>query len=252
MRKGIVLLLSFVLVFSISGCKKDKNVDKDIYIEDNVDTNVTETPMEDTYEEVEGIEVVEEQEKSNLVDSKEVLVSDTKIINKLSEIVEKVHYNYLFDPNLETGEITESAMQLFAISHIYQYEYQELKQDTEKLILYIPRENVENVIKKFFDHDFRKHGKPSVDIVEYKEGNYLMPFVDIGLNTTVKNKKVVKLGDFSYKYIYDEVDQYNNVVDTFEALIEERDGRYILKNYKKYVEPTSEEVEQKETDEKEE
>jgi hypothetical protein len=259
MKRGISIsifasILVLTIGFLISSCSNDKKVVDDIYKDQNNDQNndksdnitdkeVAKNTEEDKLkEEAEGS--IDKQTIENTQEPKEEFkeeaVTDEKKLNELKEFIDKVHYNYLFVPNLETGEITESEMQLFAIAHIYQYEHQELKFDAEKFLLYIPKKNVEEVINRFFDYIFVNHKKPAEESIQYKNGNYIIPAIDLALDDIVNTKKVTRISKYEYKYIYDKVDQYENVIDTFEVVLEQKKNKCIIKSFKKYVDPAKE------------
>ena len=92
------------------------------------------------------------------IQTQETIVTDEKLITEIKSFLKPFYYNYLFD-GTETGNISDSDMQLFAISFVYQYEYNELPFDAQKFILYIPDKNVTEVIQRFFDYEFINHKK---------------------------------------------------------------------------------------------
>ena len=177
-------------------------------------------------------------EQENDVDIKpiETVVTDSDILNSLEEFLNIFYYNYGFADIHEDGIITEDDMQLFAIFQIYQHEYSELKYDEAKNQLYIPEEHVTSVVKKFFGINFNNHKQPKVEYIQYKDGNYILSEVDGGDLSEPRIIKVVKINDFSFEIEFESINSNGEnieILDKFNAIVEEREGRYILLKYGK-------------------
>lgn len=239
MKKFIMIMIVMLLIVSVTGCKKDKGVKKDSGSVD-VDTTVEQTTeasgtvTEDVYTNTNSLEKEDAQDFDH---AEGTLVTDSTVITDLQIYIEKFYSNFLFTPKSDTGEITEMDMQLFAISFIYQYEYTDLRFDSEEFILYIPDENVAEVIKRYFDYEFTNHRYPLDSKISYEDGYYLMPARDEYFGPTPTINSVLKLSDFDYKVAFESTDE-NNQVSHFEAIVEEREGRFVMINYKKVVEET--------------
>lgn len=254
MKKRIIsILLIMIMILSITGCKKDN--DNNIEEVNNEQATVTKVqPSEENNEE--HVEEVTDEEPptveedvygnntteavdDNITDTiGEVSpVTDEDLKEQIKQYFEKFYYNIMFMPESETGEITESDMQLFAISFIYQYEYNELRFDAEKFVLYIPEENVTEVINRFFDYEFIDHGNPADSMITYEDGFYLMPGVDKEWDKP-ELIEVTKTSDFGYKALFEITSEIQAVDDPtmyYEIIIEERESRFVMLNYKKIV-----------------
>lgn len=167
-----------------------------------------------------------------------ISASETEKLNQVKGFIEFFHYNYLFKANNETGAIDELQMQAFAISYIYQYEHQELVFDTDTFILHMPFELVEDVIKKFFDVDFTNHGAWKDETIKMENGEYLMPAKETGWTSELVLKTAKKVSDFNTEVTCEVVSPDTKSVKLIiTALIEDRNGRMIMKNYKTAVPP---------------
>ena len=80
--------------------------------------------------------------------------------------------------------------------------------------------------------------KPKNEKISYENGNYLMPACELDDQGDFSITKVTQQTGFSYHVSFEPVIE-NKPIDApdqyYEALIEERDGRYIMKSYKKTI-----------------
>lgn len=222
MKKYIVILTICLILISITGCKKTPEV-----------STVSQQPS--TVTDDINIQTIDTPESAPDTDTQDVTAEVTDVTNEglLSEFqgfIEKFYYNFLFKPQSETGELTETDMQLFAISFIYQFEYNELRFDSEKFVLYIPEANVTEVIKRFFNYDFTAHKYPENSPITYENGYYLMKARDEDFGAKPVIKEALQLSSNSYKIVFGSSDTI--VKDYYEAIIEEKAGRWVLLNYK--------------------
>ncbi len=241
--KKFAMILTLLLCFSvlsISGCKKDKEEPIDVTTNEVVgETTSSESLPEDSKETVTG-DVYSEGKSTELdsevdyQDAQGTPVTDQGLLTEFQSFIEKFYYSFLFAPKSESGKISEMDMQLFAISFIYQYEYTDLRFDADQFVLYIPKDNVTEVINRFFDYNFIYHRYPLDSQIAYEDGYYLMPARDDDLKPVPVISQVLKLSDFTYKISY-----ASSVAgaEHFEAVVEEREGRYTLVNFMKVEAP---------------
>lgn len=219
-RIMIIITLIIIVLLSTVGCKKSNNIQESEALNktDNVVNNENEEEEEYVYD----------------YSNKEgKLVNNEAIISEIQDFIEKFYYNYLFRPESELGEITEKDMQLFAISYIYQFEYEDLRFDLDKFVLYIPEENVSEVIKTFFDYDFTNHKYPENAAIDYENGYYLMKAQDDKFGAKPIIKEALKYSDSNYKIVFS-----SSSVDSkedFEVIIREVKNRWVMLNFKKMV-----------------
>lgn len=217
MKRFISILAIFLifLLISISGCKNTSKSNKE--------SSTTESRK------------VEKENEENLnydySNEKGTIVKNEGVINELQVFIEKFYYNFLFMPKSETGKITETDMQLFAISYIYQYEYKELRFDVDKFELYIPEENVSEVIKRFFNYDFTNHKYSENAAINYENGYYLIKAQDKKFGAKPIIKEAIKYSDSNYKVVYSSSSADSK--EEFEAIVKEIGDRWVLLNFKK-------------------
>lgn len=234
MKKIVVLVLMIVFLGSLAACKKEtKNPEQTEEPQATTDTNET---IEKTDEPTETgtitkdvyVDQTTEQTNDGIDYSAATgtIVTDEVIKNDLQLFVEKFYFNYLFKTASPEGVLTEGEMQLFAISYIYQFEHQELTFDASSFVLYIPEERVSEVIERFFDVEFTNHRFPEETNITYENGYYLMPARDDAFGTPPVITQIMQISDFDYKIFFEGNAKY-------EAVIEDREGRYILVNFKK-------------------
>lgn len=224
MKKYITIIIICMVLLSITACKKTS-------VETAVNPQATATESANN---VESSPSGEKEVTSTAVDGKPV--TNEGLIAEIQAFVEMFYYNFLFAPQLETGELTETDKQLFAISYIYQHEHEGLRFDSEKFLLYIPEANVSEVIKRYFDYEFTQHKYPENSPITYENGYYLMKATTKELGAKPVIKEAIDLGESKYKVIFASSDA--NVKEHFEATIQEKDNRLILLSYKKVVEAT--------------
>jgi len=259
--KKILLIVGLMMLLLLVGCKKHQVKDTSS-LEDTSDKVVetstkepTEKPAEKAEKEVikeeetvaediyeEGHEAVDIRD----LDVKEVEaipVNDPELKKKMTVFLEPFFYNLYFgwDDYSENG-ITESDMVKFAISYIYQNEYNELKFDTETFILYVPDERVDELVLKYFDHKVVDHHDFEEEGIVYKEGDYLMPAVDTGWSSEMFVTSITKAGDFAYNVIFEIHDIDGNLENTYAVLLEKRTDRFIVSEYGYKKENLSEET----------
>ncbi|PKM94250.1 MAG: hypothetical protein CVU84_12380 [Firmicutes bacterium HGW-Firmicutes-1] len=220
MKKYIPILIICLLLLGSTGCKKQPEAKTLIQQPNTVAEDVSNQGVEST---TEGAPVTD-------VATEGTIVTNEGLLTELQGFVEKFYYNFLFKPQAENGKLTDTDMQLFAISFIYQFEYNELRFDSEKFVLYIPEANVTEVIKRFFDYDFTTHKYPENSPITYEDGYYLMKARDVNFGAKPVIKEALQLSEHSYKIVFGSSDA--NVKEKYEAIIEDRDGRWVVISYK--------------------
>lgn len=236
MKKYAIIVLLILCIFSITGCKKDKEVNGDLVENDSTSETIqTDVPKETIEVNPEGTSI----EVGTTIDnsSEGTPVTDATLLGDFQAYIEKFYYNFLFAPKSEAGEITEMDMQLFAISYIYQYEYTDLRFDADQFVLYIPDKKVSEVIKRFFGHDFVNHKYPADTKIAYEDGYYLMPARDEQFGPKPAISEVLKISDSDYKIVFASTEE-GAAVEHFEAMVEESEGKYIMMNFKKVSDVT--------------
>ncbi|PKM52273.1 MAG: hypothetical protein CVV02_02605 [Firmicutes bacterium HGW-Firmicutes-7] len=224
MKKNIAVLIIFLslILIGLSGCKKTT----DVSTVNKQLISATENVPEETESDLKDSSVTENNETT----LKSTKVTNEGLLSELEGFIEKFYYNFLFSPQSETGELTNTDRQLFAISFIYQFEYNELRFDSDRFVLYIPEENVTEVIKRFFDYDFTAHSYPENSPITYENGYYLMKARDEEFGAKPKIKEAFQVSSQSYKIVFSSSDE--NVKEHFEAIVAEREGRWVVTNYK--------------------
>ncbi len=258
MKKKVVVLTLITAMLLVAGCKKTTT--EDIY----GDQTTTEEPAvseqvaesgEEAQEEADASEeeLSEETVAEDVYDhtaTEEVDASDVEVVSSngvvTDPIFEKQLVNFL-DPvvfNILTGQesfdegFTEDDMVRFAVSYVYQYEYNELKFDTEEFKLYVPEKHVEEIVEKYFDTSVTRHHSFEDYGVVYKDGDYIVDPVGDSWDVEMYLSKVVKTGDFSYEALVEMRDEVENELGELDpshyhlASLEVRDGRFILTGYK--------------------
>lgn len=161
-------------------------------------------------------------------------IDDPDFDEKMETFLDPIYYNIFFGQGNYIEGIDEGAMVKFAISYIYQHEYNELKFDTTSFVLYVPGKRVEEIVEKYFDYHITGHHSFIEANVMYEDDFYLMPAVDTGWSETLSVDAAKATGDFSYdvtlklSYESDEAPFYK------QAHVEVRDGRYVLVGYVDY------------------
>lgn len=233
----VLIVLLSVMIVSIIGCKKKPVTDETLQPQVESTEDQTTTNADTVTDDVYGSNL--NNDIGNAMDATTgIVVSDEALIENLTEFTERFFYNYLFNPTSEDGKLSESDMQLFAISYIYQYEYNELKFDTENFILYIPEKNVTDVIKRFFNYEFINHDYPADEAIDYKDGYYLVAARDGVFEDEAVVTKITKISDYNYKVVF-EVQKKNAPINApieyYEAIIQSLDDRFVLVSYLKHV-----------------
>jgi len=252
----IVIFILIVMMVSISACKKKTNENDIVISEDvvnattadeNVDVNAEastedvplteadEATDEDALSEVENMEIMIDEQVISDADV------DSQTLSEIIKMVDYAYYNYLWEPSTELETIKQVDMQKFAISYIYQYEYNELFFDTNNFVLYIPDATVKTIVKLFFDTTFVIHDIDS-DIVAHEDGNYLMPAMDNGQRYKPMITKIIKVSDFEYKVIFKSTDTNIGVDEpkvSYSIILDEREGRFIYSSYKMIIEEST-------------
>lgn len=191
--------------------KKDETVTDDIYEEDNIEVDIADLDIEDI--------------TTSTVD-------DPQLKTKMTTFLELFYYNIYFGGNdySENG-ITEDDMVKFAISCIYQHDYNELKFDTESFILYVPAERVDELVLKYFNHKVSNHYSFEEENIMYEENTYLMPALDVGWSEEMLVTNITKAGDFAYEVTF-EVGNNENIIERVYTVILELQGqRFVLTKY---------------------
>lgn len=203
--------------------------------EDSVTTNKTEeletTVSEDVYDSEES--TVEEVDASTVEVVEPTRLDDPDFQASLLKYFDPIYYNLLFRLGDYEEGITEEDMIKFAISYIYQNEYNEIKFDESNFILYASEQRVEELVLRYFDFEVTGHHSFIDDNIMYQDGYYLVPAVDTKQELTMRIVAMTATGDFSYDVIMPmpEVDEDENAY--YRASIEVRDDRYILTGYLK-------------------
>lgn len=257
--KSMVMLIMVLLIFNLFGCKKDDNqekIDEDLpvneEVEDTTDMDINEsldeaiqetadavddsleTVIEDVYDQDDGLSIVE-QIDVNLVETT-IDLTEKQLLD-IKTMVYYAYFNYLWKPDSEDGIIEKEQMQKFAISYIYQYEYNELFFDTNSFELHIPDQKVTEIVRVFFDESFVNHTIES-DLVGREVGFYKMTAVDGGVIYDPVIVEIIKTSDFSYQVIYESLEPTAGIDEPkiqYSIDIEERGGRYIYTAYKMLV-----------------
>ncbi len=239
---GILLVVS-LLGFTLFACKtEDKtqttesttlttvSTSESSKATTTIKTETTTEPTTTSTEKIENTTIVVATEAS-VIDSGDL---DQKTVDKVVEFINPIYYNVIFGSKSYDDGITEKDMMLFAISYIYQYEYSELKFDTSNFILHVPAKRVDELVKEYFDVEVKEHNSFDDDGIAYKSGFYLMPAADNVWNEKMIVESIKKLDDKTYevKVMFDSPD---GALPKKVLTIEERDGRFILIDYKDYL-----------------
>lgn len=168
-------------------------------------------------------------------------VEDPAFEASVLAFLDPVYYNLFFGQGNYVEGITEEDMTKFAISYIYQHEYNELKFDTSNFILYVPEKRVEELVYRYFDYEVTGHHSFIEEDLMYEDGFYLMPAVDAGWNDVMSIGSASATGDFSYEVIIDVTNEMDASKVSYKAGVEMRNDRYVLVNYTSVEGSSSEE-----------
>ncbi|PKM65870.1 MAG: hypothetical protein CVU95_13800 [Firmicutes bacterium HGW-Firmicutes-2] len=231
MKRKIIIGLIILLVLVGTGCKK--SVTGDLYTETNIiinsdgdvitDDQPNQTPLDD------GTQVDELTPDIGPVTPESV--NNQEVQDQLLSFLETFHYNIFFSQRDMTEGITDSDRIKFAISYIYQNEYQELKFDTSKFILYVPEQRVEEIVQKYFGVTVSNHASFEEEKIVYEAGFYLMPAMDTEWNEKPQIYSVEMDDDASYKVV---ISLYNSDLQptrAYRTIVAVENNRYILKAY---------------------
>lgn len=259
MRKLLILVSLAALVIVSTGCKR--NTGEDIYgttavvIETSAETQA-ETTMEEvsteaevqtegtTSEEETTADTVSEdaydaEAESTSLNEDEVedvpvasAIDDPAFEASVLAYLDPIYYNVFFGYGDYVEGITEEDMIKFAISYIYQHEYNELKFDTTDFILYVPEKRVEALVEKYFDVRVSGHHSFVEEDVLYEDGYYLMPAVDTGWDEEISVEEASATGDFSYEIILKATLEDGKTHSRYKVSLEVRDEHYVLVGYR--------------------
>lgn len=251
-KKGLIIGL-LVLVLGGTACSKQSPIEDDpkkpmvesTDISEKKDSTGSEnnkgkTTTEDAYTKdnqgiVESNEPIKPEEDVLVNESDAKVMTDIEKMKNIKEFIKTFYYNNLFtkEPMGEQGDVTEDMMLAFAISHIMQVDHEELKFDADTFRLYIPEKNVEDTISKYFGKIFDNHHPIDKYKVTYEEGIYTTEGDLETWPTRLDLLKALKMGDFTYKAYFSGFNTETNEVDhQVVVVVEERDGRFILTNYR--------------------
>jgi len=226
--KYFIIVVVLVFIMSVTGCNKHQQVDSFLVIDNTqTDSASNEEDILDSERIVEGDESV--TDKSDL---------DKDTLEEITKMVDYAYYNYLWNPSIESDIIRQVEMQRFAISYIYQYEYNELFFDTTDFVLHIPDNMVTNVVKLFFDTTIISYDIES-DIVTHVDDHYLMPAVDSGISYEFEIIEIEKISDSQYKAIFKSSNPNIGIDEprvSYQIILENREGRLVYLSYKMLIE----------------
>lgn len=232
MKQIISVLLLAILLTSISGCAKEEG---EIIPQTNKETiSIVENSDKSDETTVQNVAKENDVDDSKVLDTADYSAAeagteetDEGLKADAMVLVEKLYFNFFFEPDTVRGEITEDDMLSFAISYIYQYEYNELRFDSDTFTLFIPEENISSVIRRFFDYEFTNHRYPALDKVTYEDGFYLVPAQDIHFADKPVLKKINRIDEATYKVFFADTSS------DYEVVVKKLDDRLIVRNYKK-------------------
>jgi len=268
MRKLLILTSLAVLLSVSTGCKP--NTGEDIYgttavvIETTAETQVkttmeevtteadpqiqTTTSEEETTADTVSEDAYDSEAESTSLNKDEVedvpvasAIDDPAFEASVLAYLDPIYYNVFFGYGDYVEGITEEDMIKFAISYIYQHEYNELKFDTTDFILYVPEERVEALVEKYFDVRVSGHHSFVEEGVMYEDGYYLMPAMDTGWDEAISVEEASAIGDFTYEILLKAISDGSQEVSRYRVTLEVRDDRYIISGYQK-VDDTEEDA----------
>ncbi len=238
-KKNIIIVAVAVAIVIIAILVKMPGKKPDVYEKSETETSMitteattktSETITEEVYETTEPSTVTTVANQSTSAAN----VEDEELSKKIMEFISPLYYNIIFGSSSYDNGFTEKDMKLFAVSYVYQHEYSELKFDTEKFILYVPKQRVEELVKEYFDKDVKEHGSYEEDGIIYEKGFYLMPAADNVWSEEMIIENIEKTGDFTYE-VKVMFDSPTGALPKRMFTIEERDGRFILIGYKEIL-----------------
>lgn len=173
----------------------ESNTDEVTNLEIEVDeTDTTPDVNEDIYGQ--GMDVVESGEVESLI-GQGGEAAKQELEKQIANVIDKLYFNFYFQPD-ETGIISERDRIRFAISYIYQYEYQELKIDTTNFEVYIPLEHVNEIVLKFFDTKVTAHENIELP---FNGEDYVVPMKDSIWDNGVEIKIIDIFTEDSLEYL---------------------------------------------------
>ncbi|WP_053955903.1 hypothetical protein [Inediibacterium massiliense] len=101
------------------------------------------------------------------------------------------------------------------------------------------KEDIEQLAYLYFDMEI-EHGFKDKECYEYKDGKYYRPDGDYGDISFFKLDKIKSIGNNKYivqgRQVIEDVDMFGkeklDAIETVEATIEKKDGRYVLRKFK--------------------
>ena len=158
-------------------------------------------------------------------------IDDAAMEEAMLSFLDPFYYNVFFGQGNYVDGIQEEDMTKFAISYIYQHEYNELKFDTTDFILYVPEDRVGELVIKYFDYEVTGHHSFVEDGVMYEDGYYLMPAVDTVWPETMTMESIRETGDFSYEVVIKISDEVTGIETLKQVSVAVTDNRYVLIGY---------------------
>lgn len=255
MNKRLIMVLGIVLALTLVGCKKTPV--EDIYIAEEVVETTTGQMTDDSgttdavvdIEEDDVVESVTEDvyisaTQSEIVNAadldvafvKTAAIDDPELKAKVLAFLEPFYYNVYFGSMDYSEEgILEEDMVKFAISYVYQWEYNDLRLevnlDTNDVLLYVPEERVEELVEKYFGVQVTGHHTFVEEDIEYNGGYYLMSTTDEGWNDEMEINSISSAGDFAYEVVFTVLDIEGHPVQSYKVNLEIRSERFIVSNY---------------------
>lgn len=253
MKKTIIVCLMLLMIISIAGCKKE-TVAQDIYKDNEVEEiseptleesrpepspevvePIKETPVEDVYESASQPIDFDMTQLEGIVPTE---VMDETIKSDIYNYLKPFYFNYFFEAgiNEETGNVESDAMTLFALSYILQNEHNELRFEPSTFTLYIPKEHVIEVVRKYFYRQLDVFNVYEELKIGFKDDVYSV-FVPIDVwDVELKITSIVQIGDFTYKVLAQAVSKDSGLVkEQMDIILDKSGDGYVMINYSKNV-----------------
>ncbi len=217
---ALFMSLAMIIILT-SACTKDDKTSED------VSSSASELSTTSSSKKMETTTV----QTTTVSETKTTKPSTDELSAEIMDFIDPIYFNVIFGANSYDDGITENDMKLFAISYIYQYEYEEYKFDTEKFILYIPAKKVEEVVKKYFDVELSEHSSFEDDGILFERGFYLMPAADMNWSEKLIIESIENLedGSIEVKIMFDSPD---GALPKKLLTIKRLEDRFILLGYK--------------------
>ncbi len=244
MKKKVTIVLIGMMSLSLISCSKDKELDTvvDTVIEETGTSEGEENTLIEGEKIDETVEIDSENIEQNVVEkalpltSEEIdydiesllqiegaMVDDAAFLARIEKYMSTLYYNYFFPKSIpETGYVKGKSMEVFALSHIMQYDQEGLNFDYSTYELKIPSAKVAEVVETYFQRELDIHNSYDGFRVIYnvEQDMYAVRVEDDVWDVDIVLKEIRQLNSTMYRVLCDLSRREDQVVEEqVEAII---------------------------------